>query len=53
MKVGRKLATKLLNVTKFVLGFGEANPTATPTEAVDIAMLARLASVVDLSLIHI
>jgi valyl-tRNA synthetase len=47
MKVGRKLATKLLNVTKFVLGFGEANPTATPTEAVDIAMLARLASVVD------
>jgi valyl-tRNA synthetase len=47
MKVGRKLATKLLNATKFVLGFGEANPTATPTEAVDIAMLARLASVVE------
>jgi valyl-tRNA synthetase len=47
MKVGRKLATKLLNATKFVLGFGEANPTAIPTEAVDIAMLARLASVVD------
>jgi len=47
MKVGRKLATKLLNVTKFVLGFGEANPTATPTEAVDISMLARLALVVD------
>ena len=47
MKVGRKLATKLLNATKFVLGFGEANPTTTPTEAVDIAMLARLASVVD------
>ena len=47
MKVGRKLATKLLNVTKFVLGFGEANPSATPTETVDIAMLARLASVVD------
>ena len=47
MKVGRKLATKLLNVTKFVLGFGEANPSATPTEAVDIAMLTRLAGVVD------
>lgn len=47
MKVGRKLATKLLNVTKFVLGFGDANPTATPTDAVDIAMLSRLASVVD------
>ena len=47
MKVGRKLATKLLNVTKFILGFGEANPSASPTEAVDIAMLARLASVAD------
>ena len=47
MKVGRKLATKLLNVTKFVLGFGEANSSTKPTEAVDIAMLARLASVVD------
>jgi valyl-tRNA synthetase len=47
MKVGRKLATKLLNVTKFVLGFGEANPSATPTESVDIAMLTRLAGVVD------
>ena len=47
MKVGRKLATKLLNVTKFVLGFGEANSSIKPTEAVDIAMLARLASVVD------
>jgi valyl-tRNA synthetase len=47
MKVGRKLATKLLNATKFVLGFGEANPSATPTDSVDIAMLARLASVVD------
>lgn len=47
MKVGRKLATKLLNVTKFVLGFGEANPSATPTESVDIAMLTRLAGVID------
>ncbi len=47
MKVGRKLATKLLNVTKFVLGFVEANSSTKPTEAVDIAMLARLASVVD------
>lgn len=47
MKVGRKLATKLLNVTKFVLGFGDADETAAPTDALDIAMLHRLAGVVD------
>ena len=47
MKVGRKLATKLLNVTKFVLGFGETDPKASPTEPVDIAMLHRLAAVID------
>ena len=47
MKVGRKLAMKLLNVTKFVLGMGEVPDTATPTVDVDVAMLHRLASVVD------
>lgn len=47
MKVGRKLAMKLLNVTKFVLGFGEADTTAVPTVAIDIAMLKRLSGVVD------
>lgn len=47
MKVGRKLATKLLNVTKFVLGFGDADETAAPTDALDIAMLHRLADVVN------
>ncbi|MFM2114592.1 MAG: valyl-tRNA synthetase, partial [Actinomycetota bacterium] len=47
MKVGRKLATKLLNVTKFVLSFGEVDPSAVPTARVDIAMLNRLAGVVD------
>jgi valyl-tRNA synthetase len=47
MKVGRKLATKLLNVTKFVLGFGEADAGAVPTHPLDVAMLARLAAVVD------
>jgi valyl-tRNA synthetase len=47
MKVGRKLATKLLNVTKFVLGLGEADMTVTPSVDLDSAMLARLAAVVD------
>jgi len=47
MKVGRKLATKLLNVTKFVLGFGTADPDAIPTVEIDSAMLHRLAAVVD------
>jgi valyl-tRNA synthetase len=47
MKIGRKLATKLLNVTKFVLTFGEPDAGASPTEAVDLAMLARLAAVAD------
>ena len=46
MKVGRKLAMKLLNVTKFVLNFGDVDPAALPTEALDAAMLRRLAGVV-------
>lgn len=46
MKIGRKLATKLLNATKFVLGVGEAAPDADVTEAVDQAMLAKLEDVV-------
>jgi valyl-tRNA synthetase len=50
MKVGRKLATKLLNVSKFVLGIGDdADSAATPsdvTDAVDRSMLARLDAVV-------
>jgi valyl-tRNA synthetase len=51
MKVGRKLATKLLNLTKFVLGAGAGDETTTaasrPVELVDQAMLARLSEVVD------
>jgi valyl-tRNA synthetase len=47
MKIGRKLGTKLLNASKFVLGFGEPPADAEPTTPIDAAMLARLAEVVD------
>ncbi len=47
MKVGRRLAIKLLNASRFALGFG-AVPEGTPvTEALDRAMLAALADLVD------
>jgi valyl-tRNA synthetase len=57
MKVGGKLATKLLNVTKFVLNFEcieKSAPSSGPTndqnsgvtELIDLAMLARLNAVV-------
>jgi valyl-tRNA synthetase len=45
MKVGRKLALKVLNASKFVLGFGEPAAGAEVTERIDQAMLARLAAV--------
>ena len=44
MKVGGKLATKLLNVSKFVLAFA-CNEDGSVTEALDRAMLARLDAV--------
>ena len=46
MKVGRRLATKLLNVTKFVLGIGTSEGENVD-DPVDVAMLARLDAVVD------
>jgi valyl-tRNA synthetase len=51
MKVGRRLAIKVLNASKFALGFGEAEGGADLREAVtnplDLSMLAGLADVVD------
>jgi valyl-tRNA synthetase len=46
MKVGRRLAVKLLNASKFALGFPQA-ADGPVTEAVDRALLARLAGVVE------
>jgi valyl-tRNA synthetase len=46
LKVGRRLATKLLNVTKFVLGIGAPEVEQPAPEPVDEAMLARLDAVV-------
>jgi valyl-tRNA synthetase len=42
MKIGRRLAIKLLNASKFVLGIGEPAPGGDVTEAIDLAMLAEL-----------
>jgi valyl-tRNA synthetase len=45
MKVGRRLATKILNASRFVLGHD--GPVAPPTLPLDVAMVRRLAGTVE------
>ncbi len=47
MKIGRRLAIKILNASKFALGAGDAPAGAVATEPIDLAMLAELATLVD------
>src|SRR5258708_39168039 len=44
-KVGRRLATKILNAAKFVLSFGETE--GQPSQPLDLSMLGGLADVVE------
>ena len=47
MKIGRRLAIKLLNASKFALGFGAGSAGGEVTEPLDRAMLVELADLVD------
>jgi valyl-tRNA synthetase len=46
MRVGRRLAIKLLNSARFILGLPADGDAGEPTEALDLAMLAGLDAVV-------
>ena len=47
MKIGRRLAIKILNASKFALGLGSAPDADAVAEPLDAAMLASLAELVD------
>ncbi|HSJ82906.1 MAG TPA: valine--tRNA ligase [Acidimicrobiia bacterium] len=47
MKIGRRLATKILNASRFALGFADDVPPSAITEPLDRSMLGTLAAVVD------
>ncbi|REH42740.1 valyl-tRNA synthetase [Kutzneria buriramensis] len=47
MKIGRRLATKLLNASRFALSFDEPSSSDSVTHPLDRAMIAALSSVVD------
>ena len=46
MKIGRRLAIKILNASKFALSFGTVEDPSAVTDQLDLALLATLAGVV-------